>query len=73
MAFAASNTHFGHSLTARIQSLLKSFIEARKQRADYARTVAELEVLSDRDLLDLGLSRYEIHSTAEKHVYGRSS
>lgn len=70
MAHAVTRSHFGQALTARIRSYFEGYNAARKQRADYARTVAELEVLSDRDLRDLGLSRFEIHRTAHKHVYG---
>lgn len=36
----------------------------------YRRTRDELAALSDRDLVDLGISRYDIDSIARSTVYG---
>jgi uncharacterized protein YjiS (DUF1127 family) len=36
----------------------------------YRQTRAELEALSDRELVDLGISRYDIDAIARQSVYG---
>lgn len=50
------------------------FIERLKQglakHREYRRTVAELKSLDDRDLRDLGISRFSIHEIAHEAVYG---
>lgn len=48
---------------------LASFRKARERRALYNRTVAELSVLTDRDLADLGISRHSIDDLAFDHAY----
>ncbi len=69
MAYATTNaTTF--NLSARIRSAIEAFRAARAQRGEYNRTVRELEGLNDRELLDLGISRYDIHGLAERHIYG---
>ena len=45
--------------------------EARARRAEFDRTVRELQMLSDRDLADLGISRLSIEDLAREHVYGK--
>ena len=37
----------------------------------YRRTLSELEVLSDRELRDLGLSRLSIRDIARESAYGK--
>ncbi|GGH40760.1 protein of unknown function [Cribrihabitans marinus] len=70
MAYANITEHLGHGLTARIRTALDAYKAARTQRAEYRRTVDELSNLSDRELTDLGLGRYDIPEVARRHVYG---
>ena len=39
------------------------------QRAVYRQTVRELKSLTNRELADLGVNRYEIESLAKQHSY----
>jgi uncharacterized protein YjiS (DUF1127 family) len=45
-------------------AVLHSVAEARAQRAAYERAVTELSSLSDRELDDLGISRFQIRGYA---------
>ncbi len=49
--------------------------DALKQRRELAReyraTFQELDQLSDRELADIGVARWEIPTLVSKHVYGR--
>ncbi len=40
------------------------------ERAAYHRTLRELDGLTDRELLDLGISRHDISRIAREAVYG---
>jgi uncharacterized protein YjiS (DUF1127 family) len=68
MAYALSNStlldRFG--LTARFQDLRDTLAKRAARRAVYNRTVAELQVLSNRDLADLGFHRSEIPQIAQQ-------
>ena len=44
---------------------------AIRQRRTYERTVAELNSLTDRELLDLGISRFSIPEVARESAYGK--
>lgn len=49
------------------------FARAQKSFAQYRlyrKTLAELEALNDRELRDLGLSRYDLRTLAYDSVYG---
>jgi uncharacterized protein YjiS (DUF1127 family) len=52
------------------RGLIDRMMRALEQRKQYARTVAELSQLSDRDLDDLGVHRADIHAIARESVYG---
>ncbi|AWB50219.1 hypothetical protein HYN69_04350 [Gemmobacter aquarius] len=41
------------------------------RRAVYNQTVRELNVLTNRELADLGLSRYDIETVAREAAYGK--
>ena len=45
--------------------------EANANRRLYARTMKELQMLSSRELADLGLCRSSLHDTAFQAVYGK--
>ena len=65
-ATADSSTGFGAAFRT-LGSTLRSSIEQRRARA---RSRAELEAYSDRQLKDLGISRSDISSIVDGH-YGR--
>jgi uncharacterized protein YjiS (DUF1127 family) len=69
MAFATYTTTTipGASLFARISSYVADLKAARLRRNEYLRTVAELSAMQDRELADLGISRYDIHDIAARH------
>ncbi|MEX0628323.1 MAG: DUF1127 domain-containing protein [Cucumibacter sp.] len=46
-----------------------NLIESFRKWSAYRRTVRELEMLGDRELTDLGISRGDIVSLARAHVY----
>lgn len=57
------------ALSERIQNFRANLRASRERRALYNRTVRELELLSDRDLADLGIARQSIHNIAYEHAY----
>lgn len=58
-----------------LSDLLGGFVASVKaelaRRAVYAQTLKELQTLSDRDLMDLGISPLSIHDVARQAAYGR--
>ncbi len=70
MAHVSTSFSTGFSFAARIEALVAAFKEAREQRQKYNQTVRELSGMSDRDLADIGISRFDIKDIAEQHVYG---
>ncbi|WP_095587613.1 DUF1127 domain-containing protein [Actibacterium ureilyticum] len=70
MAYAINTGTFGRSLSARIARAIEGYKAARALRQDYNDTLAELKRLDDRELMDLGISRYDIREIAYRHVYG---
>ena len=60
--FAKPLTDIIHSITTGIQKLS----EARKIRQKRPQTVRELRSLSDRELQDMGISRYDIERIADE-------
>jgi uncharacterized protein YjiS (DUF1127 family) len=53
-----------------IVALARGVFEAARKRAAFRRTVTQLSSLSDRELDDLGVSRWEIDQIAHRSVYG---
>lgn len=70
MATVANHTYNAISFADRIRAAYEDFKAARALRAQYVETVRELDALSDRDLADLAISRYDIPRLAQEHVYG---
>ncbi|MEV8466815.1 DUF1127 domain-containing protein [Fluviibacterium sp. DFM31] len=60
MAFAADIRTHDTSIVERIEHAIAAFKQYRARRAVYRQTVNELSILSDRDLNDLGISRWDI-------------
>jgi uncharacterized protein YjiS (DUF1127 family) len=53
-------------LLARAEMLLQSGAQALRRHRIYSRTLAELSALSDRELADLGMSRFDIRRVARE-------
>ena len=60
-------------LTARVEAWIDAKRAQYAQYRIYRRTVDELSVLSDRDLIDLGIGRGEIKAIALDTAYGPSA
>ncbi|MFY0616705.1 DUF1127 domain-containing protein [Shimia sp.] len=70
MAHVNATYSTGFDFTARVLAAIESFKEARALRQQYNTTVRELASMSNRELADVGISRYDIKDIAEAHVYG---
>lgn len=55
----------------RISGFFRSVVEGRRRYSTYRQTVRELDGLSDRELMDLGLHRAMIDSIALEAAYGK--
>ncbi|MDQ2065012.1 DUF1127 domain-containing protein [Xinfangfangia sp. CPCC 101601] len=56
---------------SRLAGLYASLMGALARRRLYNETLAELRQLSDRDLADLGISRFSITELAHEATYGK--
>jgi len=70
MAYANTRTATT-TLADRFGILLSRFSEARAKRRVYHTTMRELDMLSKRELNDLGISRSDIQSIAYEAAYGK--
>lgn len=59
------------SLGERIHAFFAGLREARQRYRVYRQTLRELNMLSDRDLSDIGLHRSSIDSIAIEAAYGK--
>ncbi len=59
------------TLADRFSGLLAQVKTMIARRAVYNQTVRELYVLTNRELADLGLSRYDIETVAREAAYGK--
>ena len=71
MAYVSVNRIAGKSLMDRFFGLVESAASYFQQRRIYARTVAELNALTDRELSDLGIARISIREIAHEAAYGK--
>ena len=65
-----NNTRTASPALAEVGGIFKSIKVALERRAVYARTVRELNGLTDRELADLGISRVSIRDVAAQAAYG---
>ncbi len=70
MAFVQTAQSARTDLFATLRASIEDFKAARALRQQYNTTVRELSVMSDRELNDIGIDRYDISSIATQHVYG---
>ncbi|MFN3282253.1 MAG: DUF1127 domain-containing protein [Tabrizicola flagellatus] len=71
MAYVNSTPLARKGLADRLAVLRDVVLTAIAQRRTYARTVAELNALTDRELSDLGISRISIPEIAREAAYGK--
>lgn len=69
MAFVSTSSHSA-GFSSWVKTSALRLREARAKRSVYAQTVRELSALDNRELDDLGISRYGIEEIAYQHVYG---
>jgi uncharacterized protein YjiS (DUF1127 family) len=71
MTYVNSTRAARKSVFDRFSGLNETLATWLRQRRIYARTVAELDGLNDRDLADLGISRLSIPKIAHEAAYGK--
>lgn len=60
-----------HALAGRKNDLLARLQRTLANYREYRRVYEELDSLTERDLTDLGISRYDIRRIAKEAAYGR--
>lgn len=71
MAYVNSTRVASNGLVERLMAAVAALRTNLGKRALYARTVRELQLLTDRELADLGINRASIHSVASEAAYGK--
>lgn len=69
MANAVSVAPSVNPVVAYAREVIANLQDARARRAEYRRTVSELQTLSNRELADLGIARSNISSIAYETAY----
>lgn len=70
MAFVQTAQTARIDLFATLRASIEEFKAASALRQKYKTTVRELARMSDRELADIGVNRYDIKGIAKAHVYG---
>lgn len=71
MAYVNTTAAHRKGFADRLAFVKDVVLTAINQRRVYARTVAELNALTDRELSDLGISRLGITDVAREAAYGK--
>lgn len=71
MAVLSNTYSFTEAMTARFETILNDLRERRERQKVYRTTLRELNVLSSRELADIGLSRAALKSVAWEAAYGK--
>lgn len=71
MAYANNSRAASLGLMDRLNGAFANFKAQRAQRAVYLRTVYELNLLTNRELSDLGIARISIEDVARVAAYGK--
>ena len=71
MAYVTTSNIARKGFADRLAAVKDIVLAAVNQRRVYARTVAELNALTDRELADLGISRLGITDIAREAAYGK--
>ena len=70
MAYVNTTRVAGNGLAGHVAAFVKSVRLALQRRAVYEQAVRELNMLTNRELADLGISRSSIQSVARAAAYG---
>ncbi|MFS4581168.1 DUF1127 domain-containing protein [Phaeobacter sp. C3_T13_0] len=70
MAHVINTTETGFTFIARLRGVVEEIKDSWNRRAEYKRTFAELDSLSNRDLADIGVRRCDIAQIAHVQAYG---
>ena len=70
MAFVQTTQTARTDVSAIVRATIEEFKAARALRQKFRATVRELSAMSDRELADIGINRYDIKGIAKAHVYG---
>lgn len=65
-AFTQMNRGAQAGIVERVQDLFAGLRASLRRRAVYRQTIAELKALTERDLGDLGISRWDINRVARE-------
>ena len=70
MKFFDGIVHQTYTNKSKLSTLIERIVDSYRQRKIYTQTIKELSKLSDRELLDIGLTRSEIYDLAMQSAYG---
>ncbi|OIQ30546.1 MAG: hypothetical protein BM562_09355 [Alphaproteobacteria bacterium MedPE-SWcel] len=70
MAHALNTNFASSSLVTRLRTMADTARNSWDLYKEYKRTFNELDMLTDRDLADIGIRRCDIADLARTHVYG---
>ncbi|MBN2631690.1 MAG: DUF1127 domain-containing protein [Rhodobacteraceae bacterium] len=71
MTLSNTQTIAGLRVGGWLGGVLARWTVARKRRAVYLQTLNELSAMSDRDLADINLCRFQIEDIAREAAYGK--
>lgn len=71
MAYVNQTTRAHASIAERLTAFFEEFRADRQKARVYRTTMRELDQLTNRELVDLGLTRNELHSVAMQAAYGK--
>lgn len=72
MAYSTGTQQSTISLGNRLGDMFRDLSDSYGKWRTYRNTTTALDVLSDRELHDLGMTRDQIHMTAMKAAYGEA-
>lgn len=70
MTYVNASAKRGSGLWDRLMATVDELRAAQRRRALYARTLRELNALTDKELADLGIARIQIADVAREAAFG---
>lgn len=67
-ALSLDISNFAYRMFNAIESIFKTTSESAKMQSSIKKTIRELNALSDRDLIDIGITRGDIEEIARNHA-----
>ena len=67
-ALSLDISNFAYRMFNTIENMFKSTTESAKMQNSIKQTIRELNALSDRDLIDIGITRGDIEEIARNHA-----